>query len=301
MSSGSRSPDPIAIRHHGGVDDYELIDAGGGARLERVGAYVVERPHASADGARRDLAAWSDADLVFEPRAGWRTRDGGTPEPWPISTDGLAFELRPTETAQLGFFPEHAASWPWLRSQVAVRRPLAGEAAPSVLNLFAYTGAATLVLAGAGASVGHVDSSRPAVAWGRRNAELSALADRPIRWLVDDAAAFVERELRRGRQYDGIVLDPPTYGHGGHGKGRAWRLESGLPTLLARCADLVEERAGFVLLTAHTPGFGPDELGAALADALGIGERVQSGRLRLTATSGATLDLGAFARWPGAR
>ena len=279
---------------------YELIDAGDGARLERFGERLVQRPQSGADEPRLDPAAWPAADLRFESRAGWQVLDTATLDPWQVALDGLRLELRPTESAQVGFFPEHAASWPWLATQVTARRAPDGGP-PEVLNLFAYTGATTLVLVGAGASVAHVDSSRPAVAWARRNAELSGLADRPVRWLVEDAMAFVERELRRGRQYDGVVLDPPTYGHGGRARGRAWRLEDGLDELLVGCADLVEARGGFVHLTAHTPGFGPERLGAALATALGPGTRPETGPLRLVARSGATLELGAFARSAGAR
>jgi 23S rRNA (cytosine1962-C5)-methyltransferase len=170
----------------------------------------------------------------------------------------------------------------------------------TVLNLFAYTGVATLEAAAAGASVVHVDASRPTGGWARRNAALSGLADRPIRWIVDDAAAFVARELRRGRRYDGVVLDPPSYGH--DAGGRAWRLEDDLAPLLDRCAELTGDGNGFILLTAHTVGLGPDRLADALTGAIGgSGRGIEHGPLRLTAATGATLDLGAFARWPGAR
>jgi 23S rRNA (cytosine1962-C5)-methyltransferase len=170
----------------------------------------------------------------------------------------------------------------------------------TVLNLFAYTGVATLVAAAADASVVHVDGSRPTVVWARRNAELSGLAERPIRWIVDDAATFVARELRRGRRYDGVVLDPPSYGHGAGG--RSWRLEEDLAPLLDQIAELVGGPRGFVLLTAHTPGFWPDRLAEELAVSLGAPVAgIERGPLTLTARSGATLDLGAFARWPGKR
>jgi len=282
------------------VGDYELIDAGGGLRLERFGNRVVQRPHAAGDDADVPRRAWPPADLVYQPHVGWRSER--PLDPWRVGIDNLTLELRPTDSAQVGLFPEHTRSWPWLEARVRERLPRTDGQPPTVLNLFAYTGATTLVLAAAGASVAHVDAARPSVAWARRNAELSGLADRPIRWLVDDASSFAERELRRGRRYDGVVLDPPTYGHGGQrGRGRTWRLESDLDDLLAACAALVDGPAGFILLTAHTTGFGADRLGAALGGALGVADgRLEKGPLRLQATSGANLDLGAFARWPGA-
>ena len=272
------------------VDDYELLDAGDGARLERFGSRVVSRPHPAAERGRRNPEAWSRVSLAFQAGEGWTGPDAATA--WDVTLAGLRLELRPTRTGQVGLFPEQAASWVWLRDHVA--------SGATVLNLFAYTGAATLVAGAAGASVVHVDGSRPTVAWARRNAELSGLAERPIRWIVDDAAAFVARELRRGRRYDGVVLDPPSYGHGAGG--RSWRLEDDLPRLLDQVAELVGGPRGFVLLTAHTPGFWPDRLAEELAVSLGAPDAgIERGPLTLTARSGATLDLGAFARWPGKR
>ena len=272
------------------VDDYELLDAGGGARLERFGPRVVARPHPGASGARDEGAPWSGVSLAFEPGRGWSGPDATTA--WGMAVAGFHVELRPTSTGQVGLFPEQAPSWEWLRGRVTPGM--------EVLNLFAYTGVATLVAAAAGAAVVHVDASRPTMAWARHNAELSGLAERPIRWIVDDVAAFVAREMRRGRHYDGVVLDPPSYGHGSGG--RAWRFEDDLAPLLDRCAELIDGPDGFALLTAHTPGFGPDWLAGELAASIGApGAGVERGPLHLTARTGATLDLGAFARWPGAR
>jgi 23S rRNA (cytosine1962-C5)-methyltransferase len=260
---------------------------------------VVQRPHATAGDDAGAPRAWPPADLVFLPQVGWRSQR--PLDPWRVAIDNLTLELRPTDSAQVGLFPEHARTWPWLRDRVQEAGAATGDrSAPTILHLFAYTGATTLVLAAAGAAVAHVDAARPSVAWARRNAELSGLSDRPIRWLVDDAAAFVARELRRGRRYDGVILDPPSYGHGGGG--RTWRLETDLDDLLDGCAALIGGSAGFVLLTAHTPGFEADRLAASLGFGLGVAaRRIESGPLLLEATSGATLALGAFARWPGAR
>ena len=226
--------------------------------------------------------------MAFEPGRGWTGEAG----PWIVGIAGLQVELRPTPTGQVGLFPEQAPSWSWLRARVAPGMDM--------LNLFAYTGVATLVMAAGGGSVVHVDASRPTVAWARHNAELSGLADRPIRWIVDDAAAFVAREVRRRRRYDGVVLDPPSFGHGSGG--RSWRLEGGLAPLLDGCAELTGGPDGFVLLTAHTPGFGPERLAGELARAIGVPPAaVERDTLRLTAANGSTLELGASACWPGAR
>jgi 23S rRNA (cytosine1962-C5)-methyltransferase len=200
----------------------------------------------------------------------------------------LTLELRPTETGQVGWFPEHAALWPSLRGAVAARPN--GE----VINLFGYTGATTLALARAGARVTHLDASRPAIAWARRNAELSGLAGAPVRWIVDDAEAYLRREARRGRRYRGIVLDPPSYGHGT--RGQRWELEAGLPALLDQ-ALAVAAPGAFLLLTAHTPGWDGPRLSGTAASV--IGRRLaecSSGDLAIEAQSGAILSLGAFVR-----
>ena len=265
---------------------YELLDLGGGARLERFGDRVVDRPAPAALEARADPRAWAAADLRFDRDRGW-TGPGAGDGAWQLETGDLTLELRPTEAGQVGLFPEHAAMLPWLRD-----RGLA-----SVLHLFAYTGLVTLSLARLGVAVTHVDSSRPAVGWARRNAELSGLVDRPIRWIVDDARAFVAREARRGRRYDGVVLDPPSYGHGP--SGGSWRLEEDLADLLSAVHGVLEPR-GSVLVTAHTPGFGPERLATGLAAGLARPPRsVDSGDLAIDAADGRRLVLGAFARVGG--
>jgi 23S rRNA (cytosine1962-C5)-methyltransferase len=280
---------------------YDLLDAGDGGRLERFGERVVDRPAPGAIDIRLDPAAWATADLRFDDGA-WEANDEGSTEPWPIEVAGLRLELRPTAAGQVGLFPEHVSLLPWLRDRVAESAGSGGDGgggaddgpAATVLNLFGSTGATTLALAQAGAAVTHVDASRPAVAWARHNAELSGLADAPVRWIVDDALAFVRREVRRGRGYRGIVLDPPSYGH--DPRGRARRLADAIPELLAT-VRAVAEPGGFILLTAHTPGFDPGRLAESLARTFGRRpSAVQAGELRIDAKSGARLGLGAFAR-----
>jgi 23S rRNA (cytosine1962-C5)-methyltransferase len=263
-------------------DDYELVDAGAGRRLERFGERLIDRPAPAATGAPGFGEAWAGADLRFDRHTDW----SGPTGPWRISLDGIVLELRPTEAGQVGFFPEHRVFWPWFRDTLGARP----EA--DVLNLFASTGASTLALALEGARVTHVDAARAAVTWARRNAELSGLANRPVRWIVDDAVAYVAREQRRGRRYAGIVLDPPTYGHGGR---RAWRLEDDLPDLLGACASLLHA-GGWLLVTAHTTGWDPDRLAATVRSAVRGVAKIAAGELTLEARSGTTLALGSFAR-----
>ena len=272
---------------------YELLDAGDGRRLERFGAVLVDRPAPGAEGPPRDEGAWTPAELRFDRYVGWSASSGDVPEAWELTEGDLRFELRPTPTGQVGLFPEQAANRAWVRAVLDDVTPRDQE--PTVLNLFAYTGAVTLAAAIAGAAVTHVDASRPTVAWARRNADLSGLADKPIRWIVDDVEAFVGRERRRGRPYDGFVLDPPSYGHGAGGQ--TWRLSDRLPELLAACVALTGQRPAFAVLSAHSHGFGPERLADELAGALRRRPAdVDAGDLALRATSGARLRLGAYAR-----
>ncbi len=267
--------------------DLELIDCGDGRRLERFGGVIVERPAPMAtDAMQLRPADWAKPDLRWS-KGAW-TR-GAAHDPWPVAAAGLTFECRPAAGGQVGVFPEHAASWSWLAGAVREASDRLGRP-PEVLSLFAYTGGASLACARAGARVAHVDASRPAVAWARRNAELSRLADAPIRWLVDDARAFVRRERRRGRTYDGVVLDPPTYGHGTG----AWQIDADLDALLEDLAALAGRRPSFVALSAHTPGYDADRLAALVRD--GFGVRADGEPLVLRARSGAVLRLGAWAR-----
>lgn len=270
--------------------DLELLDCGDGRRLERFGEVVVDRPAPAAVMPRRLPAAdWRRASLRWSGTAWDRGGDHG---PWPVRAGGLVLECRPASGGQVGVFAEHAATWGWLDSTVRAAAARLGRP-PEVLSLFAYTGGATLACARAGARVAHVDASRPAVAWARRNAELSGLGDRPVRWLVDDTRSFVRRERRRGRAYDGVIIDPPSYGHGD----KPWRIAEDLEPLLDDLAAVLGPRPAFAVLAAHTPGFGGEGLAALLRDHLGVA--ATAGEARLVALSGNVLGLGAWARSPG--
>ena len=215
------------------------------------------------------------------------------PDAWQASHGATTFELRLTPSGAIGVYPEQAVNWDWIGRQVrAARRVL------KVLNLFAYTGGSTLAAAAAGAEVVHVDAARSVVSWARRNAELSRLADAPIRWIVEDVQRFVQRELRRSEQYDGVILDPPAYGHGP--RAQPWKLDRHLASLVQDCGRLTAGRRAFILLTCHDAAWSPANLAGLLADRLSdvhTGD-VEAGPLTLRARDGRRLPCGTFARWP---
>ncbi len=277
---------------------YELLDVGDGRRLERFGPVVVDRPAPGADGPRFDPGAWSAADARFERssdgRGAWQvaTARGVDPgRPWELALRPLRFELRLAAGGQVGIFPEHLA----LASAVAshVRAQARTDDQPAILNLFAYTGALTIASALAGAAVTHVDASRTAVAWARRNAELSDAASCPVRWIVDDAEAVARREGTRGRKVRGVVLDPPSYAHAK--RGRRWTLAERLDPLLERVAGVLA-RPGFLLLTSHTADVAPERLVDAVERTLG-GGWAGVHELALPARSGARLRAGIAVSW----
>lgn len=231
-------------------DDYELIDSGNGAKLERFGSYTLVRPETQAiwppNLSERE---WQRADASFEKTRGgeegagtWQFRRP-LPEQWRMHHDNLRFWARLTPFRHTGVFPEHSAHWPWLDSQL--RR----LSAPTVLVLFGYTGLSSLYAARAGARVTHVDASKPAIRWAQDNQHESGLHDMPIRWLVDDVGKFVARELRRGNRYDLILMDPPVFGRGP--KGEIWRLNEQLPGLVQQCVALLSEQPLGMLISAY--------------------------------------------------
>ena len=277
---------------------YELLDFGEGRKLERFGELILDRPTpAAAPFSRQYPDLWDRADAQY------RALDSGTghwklarnaSNTWEISHGNVTFELQCTKFGQIGLFAEQATNWDWIDRQTRRR-----ARKPKILNLFAHTGASTLAAANAGADVTHVDGARGAVGWARRNASRSNLQDAPIRWIVEDVLTFVRRELRRKQQYDAVILDPPSYGHGP--KGQIWKVTRDLFVLLKACASLTARSRSFVLLTCHSPGFGPAELEASLAD--GFFGSCQAGttvgQLYLETAEGRKLPSGVVARWPG--
>lgn len=294
------APSPGVMRTTG-WDDYALLDSGDGRKLERYGPYTVVRPEPQCLWAPRlDAAAWEGADAIFDPSdeedAG-RWRFQGKPlEAWAMGWGQARFNARFTAFRHLAFFPEQAANWEWLEARIRNQIETKAEP-PRVLNLFGYTGVASLVCAGAGAAVTHVDASKKAIAMARENAELSNLADRPIRWICEDARRYVQREVRRGSRYEGIILDPPKYGRGPTGE--VWRLFEDLPELSALCAELLSENASFLILNAYAARISGAALAGLLADRLADrGGTIEWGELALSEESGEReIGLSFYARW----
>lgn len=280
--------------------DYRLLDSGHARKLERVGPYRVVRPEPQALWPPGLAAADWQADAVFEAgegeeRGNWR-RSGGMPDSWAMQYGDIPFIARCTPFRHLGFFPEQSVHWRRIAALVAARRA-EREAAPTLLNLFGYSGLASLVAAAAGARVTHVDASKKAVGYAVENQQEAGLAERPIRWLVDDAVKFAQREVRRGRAYDGIIIDPPKYGRGP--KGEIWRFHEDLPTLLAACRQLLSPEPLFVILTAYAVQLSFLALHHALGYHLaGLGGRLESGEMTLPEEStGRLLPTAIFALW----
>ncbi|MFZ6029451.1 MAG: class I SAM-dependent methyltransferase [Chloroflexota bacterium] len=278
--------------------DYELIDSGRGQKLERFGPYTFVRPEHQAVWQRRlPEKHWQAAQAVFQPTIGeemggkWQFRQPTAPS-WKMQYGALAFEAQMSSSRHVGVFPEQAAHWDWMAAQIQ-KSPQPTQ----VLNLFGYTGLATLACAAAGSKVTHVDASRKAIAWARQNQRLSGLADQPIRWMVDDALKFVLREGRRGVKYDGLVLDPPKFGRGP--KGEVWECFEMLPTLLAACREILCPHPLFVVLTAYAIRASALSVYYALEEMTrGLGGTVSAGELiTIEKSGGRMLSQAIYARW----
>jgi 23S rRNA (cytosine1962-C5)-methyltransferase len=299
MSRPTVADAPGVMRTEGWAD-YALIDSGHGRKLERYGRFTVIRPEPQCLWSPRLPAqVWEKADAVFDPTdeedAGrWKFRDKPV-DAWPLAWAEVKFHGRFTAFRHLAFFPEQAANWTWL--DAAVRGAAQSGDQPRVLNLFGYTGVASLVMAAAGAAVTHVDASKKAVGWARENAALSGLADRPIRWITEDARKYVQREVRRGSKYEGIILDPPKYGRGPDGE--VWRLFENLPELAGLCAELLSENAAFLVLNAYAERISGAALSGLLAEKLkGRGGRIEWGELALVQEGGTRqVGMSFYARW----
>ncbi len=277
--------------------DYELLDSGNGAKLERFGSYLLARPETQAIWTPHLSAReWERADAVFRRSRGdegpgeWHQRRP-LPERWSLDAYGIRCWARLTPFRHTGIFPEHSAHWDWLARQVQRRSQ------PRALVLFGYTGLSSLHLARCGAHVTHVDASKPAVRWAQDNQALAGLADRPIRWLVDDVGKFVAREIRRGHQYDLILLDPPVFGRGPNGE--IWRLHEQLPTLLAQCVSLLSRQPLGVLVCAYATTISALTIGNVLAEVMApFAGYVTAGELALQEqTTRRLLPAAIYAAW----
>ena len=276
--------------------DYAVLDVGGGEKLERWGEVLLRRPDPQVIWPAERPEAWKKAHAHYH-----RSQSGGgqwemlkkIPESWTISYGSLRFLVRPTGFKHTGLFPEQAANWDWMSGLIReAGRPV------QVLNLFAYTGGATMACLQAGAKVCHVDAAKGMVQWAKENAALSGLADRPARYIVDDALKFVQREQRRGHAYDGILMDPPSYGRGPDGQ--VWKLEDEVYGLVEECAKLLSDRPLFFLLNAYTTGLQPAVLRNLLQRAVVSrhGGAVDAQELCLPVEgSSMVLPCGASGRW----
>ena len=276
--------------------DFELLDCSRGEKLERWGRYTVVRPDPQAiwDTPRSDRR-WQRCDGRYtrSSSGGGSWDRGSLPASWQISYGELTFNVKPMSFKHTGIFPEQAANWDYIMRKIrSAGRPI------SVLNLFAYTGAATVAALAAGASVCHVDAAKGMVAWAKENAASSGVADRPVRWIVDDCARFVEREIRRGRRYDAIIMDPPSYGRGPGGE--VWKLEDDLWDFVSLTAGVLSDDPLFVIINSYTTGLSPSVL-TYIAESIftrRFGGRAESRELGLPVTAtGLCLPCGAACRW----
>lgn len=281
------------------TNTYALIDSGYGKKLERFGSYLIARPAAQAVwNPNLSESEWQKADVIFtrENDSKWIQQHQPLPESWCIETSGIRFKLASTDFGHLGIFPEQRPFWEWIRA--TVQKAKAARNSPvKVLNLFAYSGGATLAAAQGGAEVCHLDASKGMVAWARENAALNLLQDAPIRWITDDVLKFLARELRRMNRYDAIILDPPSFGRGSQGE--VFKIDAHLPLILKQCRALLTEKPLFVLLSCHTPGWTPIVLNHLLSQAMQeIRGTIEMGEMTLTGQPRVfPLPSGTFARW----
>ncbi|HOM02017.1 MAG TPA: class I SAM-dependent methyltransferase [Acetivibrio sp.] len=277
--------------------DYELIDTGNGEKLERWGKYILRRPDPQIIWPIKDeKGLWKKADAHYH-----RSQSGGgrwefkkkLPERWKISYQDLSFYIEPTGFKHTGLFPEQAVNWKWMIDKIrSASRKI------NVLNLFAYTGGATVACAYANASVCHVDAAKGMVQWAKENLALSGLADRSVRFITDDVIKFVQREKRRGRQYDAIIMDPPSYGRGP--RGEIWKIEDALYGFVEECLDVLSPKPLFFLINSYTTGFSPTVICNILKMTVGkrFGGTVSCGEVGIPASSsGIVLPCGIYGRW----
>lgn len=274
--------------------DYELLDSGEGEKLERYGKIILSRPDPQALWRKNlDEKEWKKADATFtrqESGGEWKYKKEKL-EKWSIEFAGLKFWIKPTAFKHTGIFPEHISNWDWLQSI------LKNHKEADVLNLFGYTGGATLACAYAGAKVVHVDGSKSAITWARENAELSGLKDKPVRWILEDARVFVKREINRGHKYDGIIMDPPAFGHGAQKE--VWKIEDDFISLVEDCFKLLKDKPLFFLINGYSAGYSAIAYNNVLLPLKEkFGGEIEIGELTIEESkSGRLLPCGIFARW----
>ncbi|MEI3089667.1 MAG: class I SAM-dependent methyltransferase [Oscillospiraceae bacterium] len=278
--------------------DYEVLDTSGGEKLERWGKYVLVRPDPQVIwNTPKDDPLWRkyDARYARSSTGGGKWANLRLPEHWQVKYRELTFNVKPMNFKHTGVFPEQAANWDFIMETIrGAGRPI------NALNLFAYTGGATLACAAAGASVCHVDAAKGMVAWAKENAKSSGLEDRPIRWIVDDCAKFVEREIRRGRRYDAIIMDPPSYGRGPSGE--IWKLEENLWPFVQLVSQVLSDKPLFVIINSYTTGLAPSVVGYIMDSIFTkrFGGHSECGELGLPVKdSGLVLPCGSTGRWTG--
>lgn len=279
--------------------DYELIDTGGGEKLERWGQYILRRPDPQIIwplDREQEGKRWQHADARY-----YRSSSGGgkweqripLPERWTIRYDDLQFHIKPTGFKHTGLFPEQAINWQWMMDKIR-----SADRTVKVLNLFAYTGGATLACARAGAEVCHVDAAKGMVTWAKENLHLSGMGDRPVRFITDDVFKFVQREQRRGNRYDAIIMDPPSYGRGPNGE--MWKLENDLYAFIQSCQQILTQKPLFVLINSYTTGLSPTVISNMLALTIkqSYGGSITCGEIGLPITSSKLiLPCGILGRW----
>ncbi len=272
---------------------YALLDSGNDEKLEQYGEFVFRRPDPQALWNKHlSDKDWQKAHAAFQrdgKKGDWELKKN-LPERWPIEFSDLKFWIRPTSFKHTGLFPEQSTNWDWMRALIKKQKRQI-----SVLNLFGYTGGATLACAQAGAEVCHVDGSKVAIQWGKDNAALSGLADKPIRWILDDARTFVKREIKRGRKYDGIILDPPAFGHGPNKE--LWKIEEHLVDLLKLCREVMTEDPVFFLINGYASGYSAIAYENNLQELFKTGNFAKGELTIAEKNSERLLPCGIFARW----
>lgn len=277
-------------------EGYALQDSGDGEKLEKYGDIILSRPDPQALW-NKNLPdpIWKKANAFYggEGKGSWNKK-GDIPDVWPISFGGLNFNIRLSAFKHTGIFPEHKPNWDWVSGVI-----IKSERKISVLNLFGYTGGATLAALKAGAEVTHLDGSKVAINWAKENARISGLEDKPVRWILDDAMSFVKKEIKRGKKYDGIIMDPPAYGHGPDRE--VWQIEKDLPQLMELCGQLLSETPLFILMNGYASGYSAIAYGNMLDSAVkNRGGNIEIGEITIKEQEGGRrLPAGIFARWRG--